>query len=366
MANVAVVIPAYKAKLTAMEEISLMQVRRVLSRYPQIFFSPEKFSYNGDTITFARQYFDSIQSYCRLMMSPQFYEAFSAYDYILIYQLDAFVFYDALEEFCNLGYDYIGAPWPRYSWSGDRKPRTPQVGNGGFSLRKVASFHRLLKTFETLPNWSVFLEYTEDAFFAWCALQGLDFTAAPIPIAELFSMEHIPARHVRKIKGVPFGCHNWQKFSADFYIKLMAQFGYDLRPFKNQLGSEDTERYTPNELANLTMNRLVRRAKRGLSVSHYLPTKKFASIRVLRDSDTMQILPHLATLADNVFIYDDWRTLAAEVPAADKPHLILTLLDDSPLIELIEGHGLIYGRHIISYQREVLRWYERFFHNLGK
>lgn len=366
MAKVAVAIPTYKAELTAMEEISLRQVRRVLSRYPQIYFSPEKFSCNGDTITFERQYFQSVQSYCRLMMSPKFYEAFSDFEYILIYQLDAFVFYDALDDFCGLGYDYIGAPWPRYSWSGDRNPRTPQVGNGGFSLRKVASFHSLLKNFETLPNWSVFLEYTEDAFFAWCALQGLNFTAAPVPIAELFSMEHRPARHVRKIKGLPFGCHNWQRFSADFYINLMAQFGYDLRPFKDLLGNEDRDRYTPNELANLTMERLIRRAQGGLSVSHYLPTKKIASIRVLRDSNTMLILPHLEPLTDKIFIYDDWRTLADNTSAADKPHLILTLLDDAPLIELLESRGLIYGRHIISYQREVLRWYEHFFHNLGK
>jgi len=44
------------------------------------------------------------------MMSPAFYDAFKAFDYILIYQLDAFVFRDELEYFCSLGYDYIGAP----------------------------------------------------------------------------------------------------------------------------------------------------------------------------------------------------------------------------------------------------------------
>lgn len=358
MPNVAITIPAYKAKLTPLEEISLMQVRRVLSRYPQIFFAPEKFSYSGDTITFERHFFDSIQSYCRLMMSPRFYEAFKDFDYILIYQLDAFVFYDALEDFCRLGYDYIGAPWSFIAWH-DTKPPTPRVGNGGFSLRKVQACRNLVNEFGGANN------SVEDAFFAWCGVKT-NFKTAPVAVAELFSMEHMPARHVRKIKGLPFGCHNWQRFSADFYINLMAQFGYDLRPFKEHLGNLDYERHLPNNLSNLAMERLVRRAQRGLSLSHYLPTKKFASIRVLRDSNTMQILPHLATLSDNVFIYDDWRTLAAEVPAADKPHLILTLLDDSPLIELIEGRGLIYGLHVISYQREVLRWYERFFHNLGK
>lgn len=358
MPDVAIAIPTYKAKLTAPEEISLMQVRRVLSRYPQIFIAPEKFSYCGDTITFERQYFAGIQSYCQLMMSPQFYEAFNAYDYILIYQLDAFVFYDALEDFCRLSYDYIGAPWSYIAWH-DAKPPTPRVGNGGFSLRKVATCRDLVNTFAGVNN------SIEDAFFAYCGVKT-NFKTAPVAVAELFSMEHMPARHVRKIKGLPFGCHNWQRFSADFYIKLMAQFGYDLRPFKEQMGNLDYDRHLPNNLANLAMERLITRAKSGLSVSHYLPTKKIASIRALRDSNTMQVLPHLKPLSDNIFIYDDWRTLADNISAADKPHLILTLLDDAPLIELIENRGLIYGRHVISYQREVLRWYEHFFHNLGK
>ncbi len=39
-----------------------------------------------------------------------FYKTFTAYEYILIYQLDAFVFCDALKEWCAKGYDYIGAP----------------------------------------------------------------------------------------------------------------------------------------------------------------------------------------------------------------------------------------------------------------
>lgn len=44
------------------------------------------------------------------MLSAEFYDRFAAYEYVLIYQLDAFVFADRLAEFCQMGYDYIGAP----------------------------------------------------------------------------------------------------------------------------------------------------------------------------------------------------------------------------------------------------------------
>ena len=40
---------------------------------------------------------------------------FLEYQYMLIYQLDAFVFEDKLDYFCELGYDYIGIPVPDYT-----------------------------------------------------------------------------------------------------------------------------------------------------------------------------------------------------------------------------------------------------------
>ena len=127
--NVAVVIPIYKEKLDDLEKISLAQCRKVLKNYPIIFVAPEgkNFSYlePGDmVIQFHPQFFQSVKSYSNLLMLPMFYEPFLSFDYMLIYQLDAFVFYDALEEFCQLSYDYIGAPWPYYAWQGSRHPKT--------------------------------------------------------------------------------------------------------------------------------------------------------------------------------------------------------------------------------------------------
>lgn len=44
------------------------------------------------------------------MLEADFYRRFGKYKYMLIYQLDAFVFSDKLLDFCEMGYDYIGAP----------------------------------------------------------------------------------------------------------------------------------------------------------------------------------------------------------------------------------------------------------------
>ena len=113
--KIAVVIPTHKTQLSPLEEISLAQCRKVLSRYPLIFVVPQgkNFPYiapNGSAVQFPPQYFQSVQAYNRLSMSPKFYATFADFDYILIHQLDAFVFYDAAENFCRLGFDYIGAP----------------------------------------------------------------------------------------------------------------------------------------------------------------------------------------------------------------------------------------------------------------
>ena len=370
MPTAAIAIPTYKAELTPLEKISLTQCCKVLGRYPLIFFAPEGANYPyftaGDAVAnFETRYFQSVDTYNNLLLEPSFYETFSDFDYILIYQLDAFVFYDALEDFCRLGYDYIGAPWLRCAWHDARHP-TPRVGNGGFSLRKVQTCRDLLQTV-TLPNSSI-----EDAFFAYCgADDAINFNTAPVAVANAFAMEHFPDRFLRKFKGLPFGCHNWHKFSANFYVELMAQFGYDLRPFRSQMACEDYQRYLPSNLAMLAMEeRLIRRAEHGLPIAHFLPTKRFAMIHVLRTPDVMKVLARLMTeenfLTDKIALYDDWRPLLDAVTRDELPHLILTLYEDATLIELLERRGLIYGQHVVSYQREALRWYEKIFHGLGK
>ncbi|MBR1647740.1 MAG: hypothetical protein IJ685_13350 [Selenomonadaceae bacterium] len=376
--KVAVVIPVY-SELGELEKISLDRCRKILGRYPIVFVAPEgkNFSYfeSGDMVAnFPEKYFQSTQTYSTLLLTPQFYETFLDFDYILIYQLDAFVFYDALEEFCALGYDYIGSPLPRHTWQGSRKPKTPQVGNGGFSLRKVKACRNLLIKMESLPYWSeAHEEYIEDAFFSSCGVsKDIDFNVAPIEVANLFALEWYPDRQLKRF-GLPFGCHHWTKMNADFYVKLFARFGYDLQPFREQMKSKDYCVHLPVCLSNLAMERLARAAANGRSILHYLPTKKFASIRIIRSPAAQKILSQLWTeeksMINKLFIYDEenWTALLQDVKAEDLPHLLIVADYDKSLVEALEQRcGLRYGKDFVSLQREYVNHCEKIFHKLGR
>ena len=199
--TVAVVIPIYKESLDEFEKISLAQARKIFGKYPLIFVAPQgkNFSYlePQDLIAqFPPQFFQSTQTYTQLLLSPKFYEAFLSFDYILIYQLDAFVFYDALDFFCSLGYDYIGAPVAYHSWCGVNTKKIPRVGNGGFSLRKVKTCRQLLAGCVELPDWNYFLEnFYEDSFFGFCgAKDDINFYTAPVDVAVRFAVDYFPDR----------------------------------------------------------------------------------------------------------------------------------------------------------------------------
>ncbi|MEY2895396.1 MAG: hypothetical protein RIS42_1115, partial [Bacteroidota bacterium] len=104
MEKVAVVIPLYQTKLNPQEEVSLRQCVRILGKHPIIIVAPESldlsflspFGITPKTIRFKDEYFKSTKTYNKLLTSTVFYEAFANYEYILIYQLDAYVFEDNL------------------------------------------------------------------------------------------------------------------------------------------------------------------------------------------------------------------------------------------------------------------------------
>ena len=71
-------------------------------------------AYTSDSVSFKyfeKKYFEGLAGYNKLMLSDEFYSAFSSYVYILICQPDVFVFADTLLQWAQKGYDYIGAPW---------------------------------------------------------------------------------------------------------------------------------------------------------------------------------------------------------------------------------------------------------------
>jgi hypothetical protein len=150
-------IPIYKNEISKTESLSLRQCLKILNNY-DIYFITHKgvkrsqydkiCSQHGPIKTgykyFPRKFFRNIDGYNSLLLSQNFYLSFSEYKYILIYQLDAFVFSDQLIEWCNKKYDYIGAPWLVYHgpFEGLDFQEKP-IGNGGFSLRKLTTFCEL-------------------------------------------------------------------------------------------------------------------------------------------------------------------------------------------------------------------------------
>ena len=238
----AVVIPMYTPILKQQEIITLKQANRVLKDFDIIAVVPIGFPLVEENFTviesFSPDFFTSIEAYNRLMLSPDFYRRFQNYEYILIYQLDAFVFSDQLSYFCNLGYDYIGAPWlhgifnyidsAHYLW---------HVGNGGLSLRRVESFIRILEDRKPLQGEQI---KNEDLFFS--SIVDDQFKVAPMEIALQFSFE----RQVRKCfalnhNQLPFGCHAWARYDLEFWKPYIEQSGYEIKG-ADKSGNEDITR----------------------------------------------------------------------------------------------------------------------------
>lgn len=235
MEQVAILVPYYRDCFSAMEKIAWEQLCRILGSYPIYLVAPERLrDVHPDSMPckveyYPDFYFESISSYSRLLLEPEFYVRFSSYEYILIHQLDAFVFSDRLAYFCSLGYDYIGAPLSR--WSTYWRDIGAQVGNGGFSLRKVEAMLRVLRDREAIlynhPLAGAFLQY-EDLFFGYCGKIGR-LKVPDITTALKFAIED-DVRHCYKNfeRNLPFGCHGWYREKYAVCKPAMEQYDYDL------------------------------------------------------------------------------------------------------------------------------------------
>src|SRR5262249_48921760 len=139
-------------------------------------------------------------------LSDEFYDRFSNYGHVLLYQLDAFVFSDKLLDWCSANYDYIGAPWIDNSSIALLAPPpsllrrlllknktdfTRVVGNGGFSLRKVDTFRKSLRVWgHQARSWA----HNEDVFWSLCIPNYYPLFRIPcFETALNFSFEVMPA-----------------------------------------------------------------------------------------------------------------------------------------------------------------------------
>lgn len=254
---VAIVVPTYKQHLTSDEKISLNHLTHFLGDYPKYLLAPKSLKVNYQGFQFKRfddKFFQSTATYSDLMLSKRFYEAFSKYKYVLIFQLDALVFSDQLVQWCQTDLDYIGAPWLRGSKV--NHVEIPTVGNGGFSLRKVESFLKVLNSSVTgvgsNVHWEAFranrpafgrllelprkiakqfkmfngvgwetLTYrlNEDVFWSLEASKYYpEFKIASVSDGFRFAFEVFPRRcFALNNHTLPFGCHAWAKYDRSFW-----------------------------------------------------------------------------------------------------------------------------------------------------
>lgn len=247
-----VVLPVYKTELSPYEEVSLKRCFEVFRNRPVTIVAPQSLDLHKIGLLsrfpiherrFDDRYFTSTASYNRLMLSPEFYDSFSMFDFILINQLDAFAFADELTAWCNAGYDYIGAPWTRdvieeYQmvgllpfWVRWKKRIFPfqkcMVGNGGFSLRRVATFRKVLRYFGYFSDrWPS----QEDVFWSCVAPELYPWFRIPIAdVALKFAFELEPAkRYEMNNRQLPFGCHAWERHDIAFWRPIFVSLGYEI------------------------------------------------------------------------------------------------------------------------------------------
>lgn len=237
MNKVCVVIPIYSKTMSLEEEISLKRCSEIFSDIDVYFLQPQDVKFDkyyctiptAKVIGFPQKFFTSTASYNRLILSEHFYSKFIKYEYILIYQLDALVLTNELNRFCNLNYDYIGAPWNKLvgTYIYEENNYSVSVGNGGFSLRKVESCRMIVKKYHDLAEkWKL----NEDVFFAHIGkLHPEEFKIAPISVASSFSLE-TNAEIFLRINGgkIPFGCHKWQLYCGNYYKEIFPVIGIKL------------------------------------------------------------------------------------------------------------------------------------------
>ncbi len=257
MPTVAIAVPVYRASFERDERISLRHLEHYLPEFDRYLVMPKSLEF--DVPGFAKLHFPdtslaSRRGYSALMLSTDFYRAFAAYEYILVYQLDCLVLSNRLLDWCAKGYDYV-APVHKI---GDHPPL---VGNGGFSLRRIESFLAVL-TSKVRPvdaaaywreNWAArpvnvrlanlprryakhlrafngvrreirqlnraYHGWAEDWFWTLRAETYLpSFHRAPPAEGLRFGFNEAP-REAFEANGrrLPFGCHGWNHFDREFW-----------------------------------------------------------------------------------------------------------------------------------------------------
>lgn len=292
--KIVIVVPAYKPTLDDASALSLQLLKKFCSEFDWVLIHPMGMQFTFDTSEFtklplSKRHFKNVTSYSRLCMNPRFYEHFQHYEYMLIYQLDAYALKDELLFWCNKGYSYIGSPlfvkkWLQKSFIGRKfksilkripilKQHLPlhryQVGNGGLSLRQIQDAIKVLRSNQLyfskiqynyynkrIPYYAwayalikkhkckadivrrLCLNVPEDAFWAsYAKFLYKDFQFATLEDAHAFSFDSRCKQRLKLTNNkLPFGIHQNadKKYYADFIeILTMLDIGISRSLLKN-------------------------------------------------------------------------------------------------------------------------------------
>lgn len=241
--DIAIVVPIYKLPLSSDDKTCLNQLFKVMEGYDIVAIYPEDL----DMTDVCQEYpkfikhpmdsfnFKSLRAYNKLVLSTGFYDDFSNYKYLLINQLDTYIFKDDLCNWANAGFDYVGAPFMplkekywncfrrfwcklnfalgRYRGTDPHHSQWYQVGNGGLCLRNINKFQNITKKYSQQIDKDLSDEkdfYPEDLWLTY-ELKGVDKLKTPDwKTALLFSIECSPEKSMEAIGGIlPFGTHAW-------------------------------------------------------------------------------------------------------------------------------------------------------------
>lgn len=263
----AVVIPIYQSALSPSELFSIQIAATILAKHDICFVGPthladflgrlcQRFDQKTTFKTYPDHYFSSVAGYNDLMLSSVFYQTFTDYHYILIAQTDSLVFKDELNFWADKNYSYIGAPW----FEGYTQPVLPlklsSVGNGGFSLRNIQDFLRVLNcprifkntlmeswpgsfisnTYRYLKDYHSFvyknlhlnINVNEDLFWSLFVPRRCPFFTVPDAMdAVAFAFEaHPEFLFELNHRQLPFGCHAWERYHPEFWKPFLDRIGH--------------------------------------------------------------------------------------------------------------------------------------------
>jgi len=273
--KVCVVISVYDPTPSYYELISFQQCFKILNKHAIYIIAPHNLdlsAYKTVVPDFEVKYVDkrwlaSKLDYNKFKLSQYFYSLFKGYTFLLTYELDAFVFTDDVEYWCNKDYDYIGAPW--FDEYDPIEGNILTVGNSGFSLRKIPAiqygikhiyyvdptrystirkfkylqrskhiiFNNLnriasLKSMLYKENATIQKAHflSEDRLISEVMTRGMEkFKLAPVAEAIKFSFEMNP-QLLYKMNGnkLPMGCHAWWLYDLEFWKPFIENYGYKL------------------------------------------------------------------------------------------------------------------------------------------